>query len=369
MVAEPKQKSVVLIAHGLSGGGAEMCVLRLAEDISARGYDVAVALLKKKGRLLEFVPPGIRVDEIGGGRISCITRLARYLADRRPDAVISFMTYANVVAVLAQALSPSLKRVVVSEHNAYSHSIKVRGGFSRFIHHAAPLVYRWASSVVCVSEGVAEDFATATRLSRRRMTTIYNPVITDDLIARAREPSGHPWFVDKCRPVIVAVGRLERQKNYPMLLGSFARLRQHLDCRLIILGEGSLEAALRSEAARLGILESVDFAGFRANAPSFMREADLFALSSDFEGLSNVLIEAMAVGCPVVSTDAPHGPREVLEDGRLGRLVPVGDVEAFAGAMEATLRDPGDPEERRRRALAFSVRSSADQYLQVAGLH
>ncbi len=177
--------SIILIAQGLSGGGAEMSMLRLAENFGERGYDVRVAVLNKIGRLLELVPPNVRIDEIGGGRLGCIPRLARYLAAHRPDAVISFMTYANVVAILAQAMSPSLKKIVVSEHNAFSHSIKIRGGLPKLFYHAARIAYRWSASVICVSRGVERDLATAIRLPRRLLTTIYNPVINDDLLARS----------------------------------------------------------------------------------------------------------------------------------------------------------------------------------------
>jgi glycosyltransferase involved in cell wall biosynthesis len=361
-------KSVTFVAQGLSGGGAEMSMLRLAEDLRRNDYDVRIAVLWKTGRLADALPEGIRVDEVGGGRVSCIPRLARYLARNRSDAVIGFMTYANVVAILAQALSPSLRKIVVTEHNTYSRSIKIRGGIPKLFHLAAPYAYRWASTVVCVSRGVEDDLAETTRLPRRLLTTIYNPVISDALIAQSEEPPDHPWLVEKTLPVILAVGRLEKQKNYPLLLESFARLRNRVACRLLVLGEGELIEELRARATHLGIEDYVDFAGYRSNAMSFMRQADLFVLSSDFEGLSNVLIEAMAVGCPVVSTDAPHGPREVLQEGRLGQLVPVGDVDGLARAMEETLRNPGDAELRQRWAMAFSVRASADQYLRVAGL-
>jgi glycosyltransferase involved in cell wall biosynthesis len=361
-------KSVTFVAQGLSGGGAELSMLRLAEDFERNDFEVRIAVLWKTGRLAEALPARIRVDEVGGSRLSCIPRLARYLARNRSDAVIGFMTYANVVAILAQALSPSLKKVVVTEHNTYSHSVKIRGGITKMFYLAAPYAYRWASAVVCVSHGVEEDLAKSARLPRELLTTIYNPVITEELLARSEEPPDHPWLVSKTQPVILAVGRLEGQKNYPLLLESFARLRNRVRCRLLVLGEGILLDELKAKAAGLGLADCVDFAGYRANAMSFMRRADLFVLSSDFEGLSNVLIEAMAVGCPVVSTDAPHGPREVLQNGRLGRLVPVGDTEGLACAMEETLRDPGDPGLRQRWAAAFSVRASADQYLRVAGL-
>ena len=361
-------KSVTFVAQGLSGGGAEMSMLRLAEDLEKKDYDVRIAVLWKSGRLAGALPERIQVDEVGGGRLSCIPRLARYLSRNRSDAVIGFMTYANVVAILAQALSPSLKKIVVTEHNTFSRSIKIRGGIPKLFHLAAPFAYRWASAVVCVSHGVEDDLAKSTRLPRRLLTTIYNPVITDELIAQSYEPPDHPWLIEKSKPVILAVGRLEGQKNYPMLLRAFVQLRNSVDCRLLILGEGALLGTLQEDARQLGLADCVDFAGYRPNAMSFMRSADLFVLSSDFEGLSNVLIEAMAVGCPVVSTDAPHGPREVLQDGRLGRLVAVGDAEGLARAMEESLHDPGDAALRQEWAVTFSVHASADQYLKVAGL-
>ncbi len=277
-------KSITLVAQGLSGGGAEMSMLRLAEDFVRRGYDVCIAVLWKTGRLVEMLPSGVRVIEVGGGRLSCIPRLARQFALQRPDAVIGFMTYANVVAILAQMLSPSMKKIVVSEHNTFTRRIKLSGGIPRLFHYAAYVVYRWTKAVVCVSHGVEDDLAAATHLPRRLLTTIYNPVITDDLLERSSLPPDHPWLRDKTCPVVLTVGRLEAQKNYPMLLRSFARVAQRLDCRLIVLGEGGLLGALTEEAERLGVADRVDFAGFRPDAMAFMHHADLFALSSDYRG-------------------------------------------------------------------------------------
>lgn len=360
-------KSITLIGQGLSGGGAELSMIRLAENFRGRGFDVRVAVLKKKGRLVDHLPPLLAVDEIGGGRLSCIPRLARYLRQHRSDAVISFMTYTNFVAIAAQALSLSARRVVVSEHNTYSKSIR-RGGLLRLIYQAAPYAYRLSRKVICVSHGVEEDFAEATSLPRRYLTTVYNPVITDELLTESYAAPGHPWLTSKTVPVLLAVGRLEPQKNYPMMLRAFRRVRETRDCRLIILGEGPLRETLDSEIDALGLRDSVDLHGFAPDAMSHMRAADLFVLSSSWEGLSNVLVEAMAVGCPVVSTDAPHGPREVLRDGAFGPLVPVDDAAALADAIVRSLDNPGDASKRMAWAQSFSVDACAQRYLEIAGL-
>ncbi len=360
--------SILLINQGLTGGGAELAMLRLAEYFVAHGYETRIAVLKKKGVLVGQLPAGIAVDEIGGGKVSCIFRLAAYLRRHRSNAVISFMTYTNVVAILAQLLSLSLRRIVVTEHNAYSKSIRIRGGVVKLFYLAVPLVYRWTKAVICVSQGVADDLAVAARLPKKLLPMVYNPVITEEMLARSWDEPEHRWLRDHARPVILAAGRLERQKDYPTLFRALAILRPRLDCSLIVLGEGERRAELEGEIGRLGLADRVDLAGFQANAVSFMRRADVFALSSAWEGFSLVLVEAMAVGCPVVSTDAPHGPREVLQDGRWGKLVPVGDAAALADAIEATLRGPGDAAARQAWAKTFTVDACARRYLEIAGL-
>jgi glycosyltransferase involved in cell wall biosynthesis len=343
-------------------------MLRLADNFCRRGLQVRVAVLKREGELLGTPLADLPIDEIGGGRFTSIPRLARYLRSRRADAIISFMTYTNVVTVLAQVMSARSGKIVVTEHNAFSRSIRSRRLIVKLFFYMVPIVYRWASSVVCVSHGVRDDLAAATRLPRRLLTTVYNPVITDELLSRSLEPVHHRWLVRKTCPVVLAVGRLQRAKNYPMLFEAVRQLKGRFNCRLLVLGEGELREELATEIARLGLADTVDLLGFQANPMAFMRRADVLALASDWEGLSNVLIEAMAVGCPVVSTDAPYGPREVLQDGRFGRLVPVGDAAAFARALEDTLRCPGDPEPRMAWARSFTVDACAERYLQLAGL-
>jgi glycosyltransferase involved in cell wall biosynthesis len=197
------------------------------------------------------------------------------------------------------------------------------------------------------------------------VTTIYNPVVTDELLEKAREPLDHPWFVEDAPPVILGVGRLEPQKDFETLIRAFHRVQSEREPRLVILGKGSERAKLERLVQSLGMDNSVQMPGFVDNPFQYMARADVFALSSRFEGLPGVLIQAMATGCPVVSTDCPSGPREILEDGRWGALVPVEDEEALAVAILGTIDSPHCLDELRERAQAFSASQAVDQYLDV----
>ncbi len=202
------------------------------------------------------------------------------------------------------------------------------------------------------------------RLPRRRICRIYNPVLSDRLHAAIREPVRHPWLSAESPPLIVAVGRLTAQKDYPTLLSAFSALRGRRPARLLILGDGECRDALQADVQRQDLADSVRLEGYVPNPLPYMAAASVFVLSSRFEGLGNVLIEAMACGTPVVATDCPSGPAEILEAGRWGRLVPVGDGPALAAAIEAAI-DDRTPADVRQRAAAFTVERSATQYLRV----
>jgi glycosyltransferase involved in cell wall biosynthesis len=229
--------------------------------------------------------------------------------------------------------------------------------------------YDQADAVVAVSDGVADDLAAWSGLARGRITTIYNPVATPDLAALQRAPVDHPWFQPGAPPVVMSAGRLSRAKDFPTLIRAFARVRRALPARLVIFGQGKSEwkttksiAALRQLAAGLGIAADVALPGFVANPFAYMARAATFALSSINEGLPGVLIQAMACGCPVVSTDCPSGPAEILAAGRYGRLVPPGDDRALAEAIIATLEAPPPADVLRERAGFFSVERAVAQY-------
>ena len=195
----------------------------------------------------------------------------------------------------------------------------------------------WADEIITVSAGVADDLAAATRIARSRMKVKNNPGVSTELLEQSREPVHHPWFAPGQPPVVLAAGRLKPQKDYPTLLRAFAKVRAKMETRLVILGEGDDRASLGVLADDLGINDDVYLAGFQENPFKFMSKAGVFVLASKFEGLPGVLIQALACGAPVVSTDCPSGPREILEDGKWGPLVPVGDVDRMADEIATVL--------------------------------
>jgi len=229
-------------------------------------------------------------------------------------------------------------------------------------------LYPLADGAIAVSNGVRRDFLDHFTMDPREVVTIYNPTIPADFSERAAAPVGHPWLADTGVPVVMGVGRLADQKGFDVLLSAFAKLRSHHQARLIIVGEGAARGALEEKVRALGLQGEVDLVGSVPDVLPWVSRANLYVLSSRYEGLPNVLIEALAAGAPVVSTDCPSGPREILEDGKLGPLVPVDDVEALATAMEQTLNRPPPAEERERSIERFRSGPVARQYLEAMGL-
>jgi len=224
--------------------------------------------------------------------------------------------------------------------------------------------YPKADAIVAVSQGVADDLITTIRVARDRVMVIYNPVVTEALRARSLEDVRNGWLTRQSVPIVLGVGRLTQAKDFATLIRAFALLRATRDVRLLILGEGELRQDLEALVRHTGMEHDVLLPGFVDNPYPYMRQAALFVLSSSFEGLPNALIEAMACGTPVIATDCPSGPAEILEGGRWGRLVPVGNVNALADAIAATLDDKARPD-MARRAADFGCDNAVNRYLGV----
>ena len=218
------------------------------------------------------------------------------------------------------------------------------------------------NTAVAPSRGLANQLIDTTGIRREQVHTIRYPVVSREIRSKAEEPTHHPWLDNKELPVILAAGRLVPEKDFPTLLHAFLRLATRRPVRLIVLGKGPQRQVLQDLAQELGIAEKVDFPGFVENPFAFMARASLFVLSSRYEGLGIVLIQAMACGCPVVSTACSFGPSEILEDGRWGELVPVDNAGALADAMNRTLDAPPARDALRTRAAFFDTERAADDY-------
>jgi glycosyltransferase involved in cell wall biosynthesis len=340
-------------------------MVMLANGFAARGHRVDLVLARADGPYLDEVSAGVRVIDLNrpdrGRVIASLLPLARYLRRERPDAMLSALNNANIVAIWAHKLARVGTRLAVSEHAAPSQSLR-GNGISLVIRRFMRLFYPWADCVVCVSKGIEDEMHRLLGIPKAKLVAIYNPVDVDGIREKAQEPVNHSWLADRTIPVVLAAGRLTRQKDYPTLLSAFARLRVGRNARLIILGQGEEEERLKTLAQELGIAGDVAFAGFQKNPFAWMARCDLYVMSSAWEGLPGTLLEAMACGAKIVSTDCRSGPDEILEGGRWGRLVPVGDAEALARAMAEALDDASPPDVR-FRASAFNLDQAVDGYL------
>ena len=393
-----RRAHLALFLPSLAGGGVAQSFLRAASAFLDRGCRVDLVLGRAMGPHRGRVPDGVRIVELPRSRSSVarfhalrltpgartalrpvvlplaaprilahLPGLARYLRRERPDALFSAKTHTNLVAIWASRWAGVGHRIVVSERSQLSAEV-VASSKWRW-RYTAPLVgcvYPLATEILAISQGVADDLAASTGLPRERITTVYNPVVGPDLAERARADPGEPWLAPGAPPVVLGVGRLTPQKQFSTLLDAFARLRAGRALRLIVLGDGAQRPRLEAQVRRLGLQDAVKLPGFVANPFAYMARAAVFALPSAWEGFGNVLVEALACGCPVVSTDCRgNGPREILAGGAFGRLVPVGDPRALAAAIAATLDAERHPQRLRERAAEFSVDRAVDRYLEL----
>jgi glycosyltransferase involved in cell wall biosynthesis len=353
---------VALFIPTFSEGGAERVFCRLACGIHRAGRSVDLVLVSARGNYLSDLDPGVNVVNLGRlrARSSCFG-MARYLRRARPRIVIAAMEHANVAALIAGKLSRTGIPVITTTHTVLQR--ESAKDFPFWLRLLVRWCYSFAALRIAVSRDAAAELAQITGLSQDRIRVIHNPVAGSEIIARAQESAGHPWFEDGGPPVILSIGRLRPQKNFAFLLGAFARLRHRADARLVILGEGPERGDLERLATRLGIGADVALPGFVKNPFACLARASVFALSSSWEGFGNVLVEALACGLPIVSTDCPGGPAEILEGGRFGELVPPGAVDLYAEALERALFSTPDRKRLRARAAGFSEDAIVPLYL------
>ena len=356
---------------GLGGGGAEQIVLYLAEGFSEKGLKVDLVLLKTAGIFMSKVPPGVQVIDLGiDTEQSFLTlrklfALMRYLKKEQPTALFAISDTDNVAMWAKRFTGISTKIITVLQvpFSAPLSWIKTQWKRSLVLNS-----YRWVDGIIACSQGVAKDFVSTTNLSSHNIKVICNPVDISKARTKAKEPVDHPWFTPDQPPVILGVGRLAKQKNFSTLIRAFALVRQQQQAKLIIVGEGEQRSELEALIEQLGLKADVDLVGFQMNPYAYMASANLFVLSSIFEGCPLVMLDALAVGVPIVSTDCNSGPADILDNGKYGNLVPIRDVEALANAITKTLDSPISSEILQERAKDFSLETIVDQYLEAAKL-
>jgi glycosyltransferase involved in cell wall biosynthesis len=363
----PSLGRIAIFISDLRGGGAERNMVNLANGFTALGWQVDMVLARKEGDYLNKLPEGARVIDLGAKKtIFTARKLAHYLDSERPKALLSALDTPNLVAIWAKRRAKYKPPIVISIRNHMS--VELGTSKDKLTKFVMPMLMRryfpLADGITCVSFGAADDAAKFLSIPRERIQAIWNPVITPNLLKQMREPLDHPWFKPGEPPVILGLGRLAYQKNFPMLINAFAKVRKVMNTRLLILGEGEDRSALEQQVRDLKLEDSVSLPGFADNPFRYLREARVFALSSHYEGLPTALIESLGAGTPVVSTDCPSGPDEILEGGKYGALVPVDDADAFATALLDELGKPKQtpPEASWRR---FDRDEIAKSYLRV----
>jgi glycosyltransferase involved in cell wall biosynthesis len=391
-----KPKRIALFLGSLRGGGAERVFLYLAQAFIKRGQHVDIVLSKLKGSLVSDFIDSAQIVELGRSNptrlvpalprlpldtwsvfpsiimrkkprvVKSLPGLQRYLQEKRPDVLMATTYFPNLVALWAAWLARVETRVVIRQSNTMSTWVK---STNVPLERKLPLLVRkWyhrADGIIAVSHGVSDELSRIAAIPRERISVIYNPIDLGRVAKSALQELDDPWFRPSQPPVLVAVGRLHPQKDYPTMLRAFVRVRAERNIRLVILGEGRQRRSLEILIGELGVADNVRLLGFQENPYFYMARAAAFVMSSAWEGFPNVLIEALACGCPIVSTDCPTGPSELLDGGRYGRLVPIGDDVSLASGILATLNTPLDRERLQNRAEMFSVDTIANRYLDV----
>lgn len=360
-----EKTSVLIYQPRMCPGGAQRITLTLLDNLDREKYRPILVVRRSEGEWMSAIPPDVPVYALDVRVRFAWYRFGKLLKRLDPDIVLSMSSTGNLTASAAHLVARVRAPLIVAEHNTFSEVWRRKKLKFVLLKGIKKALYRNATRILAVSQGVAEDLVRTIGVPRDRLVVVYNPIVEEKLESLAEENVDHPWFNDSV-PLILAAGRLVAQKDYPMLLEAFQKVRRRTVARLVVLGEGDLDMLLRERTRELGIDDDVAFLGFVANPYSYMKRCSVFALSSRWEGFGNVIVEAMACSVPVVATDCPSGPSEIITDGEDGFLVPVGDASSMARVFERLLENPElrtrIGKEGWRRSRDFSVQAAINSY-------
>ncbi|MGC8947524.1 MAG: glycosyltransferase [Anaerolineae bacterium] len=358
---------ILFVIPSLGGGGAERACVNLLRHLDRSRFGLSLALFRKEGTYLGDVPADVTVYDFGspGGRdLRLVWHLAQLLRHLQPDIVFSVLRYTNVLSLLAAHTAQSRVRIVINEQNRLRDEFALYG-WGWLKERVVRWLYPQASAITAISQGIKQELVQDFHLPDSKIWVIHNPVDLKVIRSMGNESVDHPWF-DGSVPIVLAAGRLHPQKGFDYLIRAFRHVQAAMPARLVILGEGPSRRSLERLVVELDLADRVALPGFQRNPFRFIARASVFVLSSLYEGFGNVIVEAMALGVPVVATRCPSGPDEIIEDGVNGLLVPVADEIALAEAILRMLRDETLAARLRQRgperAAAFDASHIAAQY-------
>jgi len=362
-----KSAKKITIFFAADGGGAQLAMVNLACELARLGKEIDLVMPELKGPYIKNLSEEVTTFDLKTRNpYKLVFKLVKYLNKRQPEFLIASQQQTNIAAIIARWFVNFPLLLVIHQNNQlstlahYDKRILVR-----LLPFFAKVLYPLADKIVAVSNGVAQDIANITDLPAKQIKIIYNPIITKQIFLRAKETPSHQWFTNLKKPIILSAGRLTRQKDFSTLIKAFAQVLEKLDCQLVIIGEGENRLELEQLISDLKLEKFVALPGFAENPYNYIKRASLFVISSAWEGLPFVLVEAMALGTPVVSTNCPSGPNEILKGGKYGDLVPVGEVAALSASIQKTLVSPLSPETLQERASLFTSEAVGQEFLDL----
>ncbi|GAA4460343.1 glycosyltransferase [Nibrella saemangeumensis] len=358
---------ITLLYLNLNQGGVQRMMVNVANYLHANGYDVTVVLCRQEGHYQDILNAGIRIVSLeSDSRLSLIRFLTTYLKKEKPDVLFTAVPHLNNIALLSRALARVDTRIIISERsNTVEEFNKSPLSAYKLSFGLIPILYRFADAIIAVSKGVADDLSKVALIPRSTISVIYNPAFSPKLLTEAIEPVNDRWLANKEYPVIVGVGRLTEQKDFGLLIDAVYQLNQLRPVRLLIIGEGPLRDELQRKIDGYKLANFVRMVGFQGKPTAWINKADAFVLSSKWEGFGNILVEALAAGTTIVSTDCKSGPAEILADGKYGYLVPVSNVPALADAIKYALDNPLPKTMLQERAKEYDVSIVMKKYEKI----